>query len=220
MRKAIALPAAAILAAFTLSACETMDDSQRRTAQTAGIGAAAGAAVGAIAGGSDHRGRGAAIGAAIGGVGGYVWGQRQEAQRRQLETATQGTGVEVRQTQDNRLQVVIPGDISFDPGRADIKPNFRSVLDQFAQSVVQNPNSTVHVVGHTDSTGSDALNLQLSRDRANAVRDYLVTRGVAANRIVAEGRGPREPVATNDTEAGRASNRRVEIFIGDRSAAG
>jgi outer membrane protein OmpA-like peptidoglycan-associated protein len=216
MRQALALPVAAVLALSTLTACETMDESQRRQAQTTGIGAAAGAAVGAIAGG----GRGAAIGAAVGGAGGYLWGRHMETQRQQIETATQGTGVQVRQTQDNRLQVVIPGDISFDPGRADIKPNFRPVLDQFAQSVVQNPNTTVHVIGHTDSTGSDALNLQLSRDRATAVRDYLVTRGVAANRIVAEGRGPREPVATNDTDAGRASNRRVEIFLGDRSAAG
>lgn len=220
MRKAFAMPAAALVAALSLTACETMDESQQRTAKTTGIGAAAGAAVGAIAGGSDNRARGAAIGAAIGGLGGYVWGQRMESQRKQMEAATQGTGVEVRQTQDNRLQVVIPGDISFDAGRADIKPSLRPVLDQFAQSLTQNPGTTVHIIGHTDSTGSDALNLNLSRDRANSVRDYLVARGVAANRIATDGRGSREPVASNDTDAGRARNRRVEMFLGDRSAAG
>lgn len=211
MRKAIALTTAALLA---LPACSSMDESQRKTAQTTGIGAAAGAAVGAIAGGS----RGAAIGAAVGGLGGYVWSQHMENQRKQLETSTQGTGVEVQKTQDNRLKVMIPGDLSFDPGRADIKPNFRPVLDQFAQSLVQNPASVVQIVGHTDATGNDAANVQLSRDRANATRDYLASRGVTANRITTDGRGEREPVASNDTEAGRARNRRVEIFVQENPA--
>lgn len=206
MRTAIAFTAAAV---FALSACSSMDESQRKTAQTTGIGAAAGAAVGAIAGGS----RGAAIGAAVGGLGGYVWSQHMENQRKQLETSTQGTGVEVQKTQDNRLKVMIPGDLSFDPGRADIKPNFRPVLDQFAQSLVQNPASVIQIVGHTDATGNDAANVQLSRDRANATRDYLASRGVTTNRIATDGRGEREPVASNDTDAGRARNRRVEIFV-------
>jgi outer membrane protein OmpA-like peptidoglycan-associated protein len=211
MRKAIALTAAAV---FALSACSSIDESQRKTAQTTGIGAAAGAAVGAIAGGS----RGAAIGAAVGGLGGYVWSQHMENQRKQLETSTQGTGVEVQKTQDNRLKVMIPGDLSFDPGRADIKPNFRPVLDQFAQSLVQNPASVIQIVGHTDATGNDAANVQLSRDRANATRDYLASRGVTTNRITTDGRGEREPVASNDTDAGRARNRRVEIFVQENPA--
>ena len=215
MRKAIAIAAAAM---FALSACSSMDESQQRTAKTTGIGAAAGAAVGAIAGGSDHRGTGAAVGAAIGALGGYVWSQRMESQRKQIETATQGTGVEVQKTQDNRLKVMIPGDISFDPGRADIKPNFRPVLDQFAQSLVQNPATVIQIIGHTDATGNDAANIQLSRDRANATRDYLASRGVTTNRITTDGRGEREPVASNDTEAGRARNRRVEIFVQENPA--
>lgn len=211
MRKALAFAAAVV---FALSACSSMDESQKKTAQTTGIGAAAGAAVGALAGGR----QGAVIGAAVGGLGGYVWSQHMESQRKQLETATQGTGVEVQKTQDNRLKVLIPGDISFDPGRADIKPNFRPVLDQFAQSLVQNPSSVIQIVGHTDATGNDAANVQLSRDRANATRDYLASRGVAANRITTDGRGEREPVASNDTEAGRARNRRVEIFVQENPA--
>jgi outer membrane protein OmpA-like peptidoglycan-associated protein len=215
MRKAIAICAAAL---FALSACSSMDESQQKTAKNTGIGAAAGAAVGAIAGGSDHRGTGAAIGAAIGALGGYVWSQHMDRQQRQLETATQGTGVEVQKTADNRLKVLIPGDISFDPGRADIKPNFRPVLDQFAQSLVQNPATVIHIIGHTDATGNDAANLALSRDRANATRDYLASRGVQASRMMTDGRGEREPVASNDTDAGRARNRRVEIFVQENPA--
>jgi outer membrane protein OmpA-like peptidoglycan-associated protein len=211
MRTALALTAAAVL---SLSACESMDASQQRQVQTTGIGAAAGAAVGALAGGT----RGAAIGAAVGGLGGYVWSQRMESQRAQIETATQGTGVEVQKTADNRLKVMIPGDVSFDPGRSDIKPGFRPVLDQFAQSLVQNPGSVVQIVGHTDATGNDAANVQLSRERANATRDYIASRGVPASRIATDGRGPREPVASNDTEAGRARNRRVEIFVQENPA--
>jgi outer membrane protein OmpA-like peptidoglycan-associated protein len=211
MRTALALTAAAVL---SLSACQSMDASQQRQAQTTGIGAAAGAAVGALAGGT----RGAAIGAAVGGLGGYVWSQRMESQRAQIETATQGSGVEVQKTADNRIKVMIPGDVSFDPGRSDIKPSFRPVLDQFAQSLVQNPGSVVQIVGHTDSTGNDAANIQLSRERANATRDYIASRGVPTSRIATDGRGPREPVASNDTDAGRARNRRVEIFVQENPA--
>ena len=218
MRKIVAV---AVLATFTLGACESMDDQQRRTATGAGIGAAAGAAIGAL-GNDSNRGRGAAAGAAIGAaagaLGGYVWNKRMEDQQKQIQQQTQGTGVEVTRTADNRLQINIPGDIAFDSGQAVIRPNFRSALDNFAQSLQQNPSTTVTIVGHTDSTGSPAVNEPLSLQRADATRDYLVTRGVAANRFQIDGRGAREPVANNDTEAGRARNRRVEIFLGDRSA--
>ena len=218
MRKIIAV---AVLATFTLGACESMDDQQRRTATGAGIGAAAGAAIGAL-GNDSNRGRGAAAGAAVGAaggaLGGYVWNKRMEDQQKQIQQQTQGTGVEVTRTADNRLQINIPGDIAFDSGQAVIRPNFRSALDNFAQSLQQNPSTTVTIVGHTDSTGSPAVNEPLSLQRADATRDYLVTRGVAANRFQIDGRGAREPVANNDTEAGRARNRRVEIFLGDRSA--
>lgn len=205
-------------ACMVLVACSSMDESQQRTAKSTGIGAAAGAAIGAIAGGSDHRGQGAAIGAAVGALGGYAWNQRMENQRRQLEAASQGTGVEVQKTADNRLKVTIPDNISFDSGRADIKPAFRPVLDQFAQSLVQNPTTMVQIVGHTDSTGSDASNLTLSRERAVATRDYLSTRGVPGNRISVDGRGEHEPVAGNDSESGRARNRRVEMFLSESAA--
>ncbi len=218
MKKIIAVLAAA---AFTLSACETMDDQQRRTATGAGVGAAAGAAIGAM-GNDSNRGRGAAAGAAIGAaagaLGGYVWNKRMESQQKQIQQQAQGTGVEVTRTADNRLQIIVPGDIAFDSGQAVIRPNFRTALDNFGQSLQQNPSSTVTIIGHTDSTGSPAANEPLSLQRADATRDYLVSRGVASNRFSIDGRGAREPVASNDTEAGRARNRRVEIFLGDRDA--
>ncbi|MEO8186971.1 MAG: OmpA family protein [Burkholderiaceae bacterium] len=221
MRTIMALTASAVLAIFTLSACESMDDQQRRTATGAGVGAAAGAAIGAI-GNDSNRGRGAAAGAAIGAaagaLGGYVWNKRMESQQKQIQQQTQGTGVEVTRTADNRLQIHVPGDIWFDSGQAAIKPGSRPVLDNFAQSLQQNPSSTITIVGHTDSTGSASVNEPLSLQRADSIRDYLVTRGVAANRFSIDGRGAREPIASNDTEAGRARNRRVEIFLGDRDA--
>ena len=191
------------------------------TAVGAGAGAVAGAAIGrATSGGSPGRStaQGALAGAALGALGGYLWSNRMEAQKQRMEVATRGTGVEVTQTADNQLKLNIPSDISFDTGRADIKSNFRTVLDQFAQGLRENPGSTVRVIGHTDSTGSDAINHPLSVDRAASTRNYLVDRGVAANRIAIDGRGEREPIADNNSDAGRARNRRVEIYVGEQQA--
>jgi outer membrane protein OmpA-like peptidoglycan-associated protein len=136
-----------------------------------------------------------------------------------MEQATQGTGVSVSQTADNQLKLDIPSDISFDTGRYDVKPNMRPVLDRFATTLNQNPVTTVTIIGHTDSTGTDAVNNPLSVNRAAAVRDYLSARGVAANRIAVDGRGSREPVADNSTTSGRAMNRRVEIFVAEAAPA-
>ena len=191
------------------------------TAVGAGAGAVAGAAIGrATSGGSPGRStaQGALAGAALGALGGYLWSNRMEAQKQRMEVATRGTGVEVTQTADNQLKLNIPSDISFDTGRSDIKPNFRSVLDQFAQGLRENPGTTLRIIGHTDSTGSDAINNPLSVDRAASTRNYLVDRGIAANRIGVEGRGEHEPIADNNSDAGRARNRRVEIFVGEQQA--
>jgi outer membrane protein OmpA-like peptidoglycan-associated protein len=212
--RAIALIAAAVVA----TGCASMSETQRGTATGAGIGAAAGAVIGAATAGG-NRGRsaatGAAIGAAAGALGGYVWSKRMEEQKAKMEQAAQGTGIGVSQTTDNRLKVNIPADAGFDTGRADIRPALRTVLDRFAGEMNQHAVTTIEIIGHTDSTGSDAINDPLSVARANSTRDYLVTRGVAASRIATAGRGEREPVASNDTEAGRAQNRRVEIFIAE-----
>jgi outer membrane protein OmpA-like peptidoglycan-associated protein len=105
----------------------------------------------------------------------------------------------------------VPSDLSFDSGRANLRPDLRPVLDQFAQGL--DPGTRVLVVGHTDSTGSQVLNEQLSLQRAQTVRDYLYSRGVPAARLEVAGRAALEPVADNATQDGRAKNRRVEIFL-------
>ncbi|WP_058615788.1 OmpA family protein [Tepidimonas taiwanensis] len=209
----------ALAAALAATGCANMSEEQKSgTARGAMIGAAAGAVLGAVTDGSKGAVRGAAIGAGAGALGGYVWSSRMEQQKREMEAATAGTGVAVTQTADNRLKLEIPSDISFDVGRADIKPNFRAVLDTFAQGLQRNPAARVTIIGHTDSTGSDAINNPLSINRAAAVRDYLVARGVAIGRIAIDGRGSREPIASNDTAEGRARNRRVEIFVAEQAS--
>ena len=201
--------------ATSFSGCANMTETQRTTGTGAAIGAVAGAVIGTVAGGHRGAGTGAAIGAVVGAGGGYLWSQRMQEQKTAMEQASQGTGVNVTQTADNRLKLEIPSDVSFDSGSHDIKPNLRPVLDRFATTLNQNSATTVRIVGHTDSTGSDAVNDPLSVNRASATRDYLVTRGVAASRIGIDGRGSREPIADNSTLSGRAMNRRVEIYVAE-----
>jgi len=199
----------ALMGSVVLTGCETM------TTQQKGVGG--GAAIGAIAGqviGKDKKAT--AIGAALGALGGYVWSRQMEDKKRQMEAATAGTGTEVTQTADNQLKLSIPNDISFASGKSDIQARLKPILDQFAQGVNQQGSMEVKIIGHTDSTGSDAINNPLSMRRAESARDYLVSRGVAASRISTEGRGSREPIADNATEAGRARNRRIDIYLAER----
>ena len=203
--------AAALAGVFLSAGCATYEPN---TTRDAAIGAAAGAAIGAMAH-SSNRTHGALAGAAIGALGGYVWSNHMDKQKRDMEQATKGTGVQVTQTPDNQLKLEIPSDISFDVGRADIKPNLAPILDRFAQTLNENKAAKVRIIGHTDSTGSDAINDPLSVNRASSTRSYLASRGVDASRVAIDGRGSREPVADNATEAGRAKNRRVEIFVGE-----
>ncbi|MBP8204431.1 OmpA family protein [Simplicispira metamorpha] len=212
MRKHLILGTA--LTALFISGCANMSDTQRRTATGAGVGALAGAVISSATGGS--AGTGAVIGAGVGALGTYVWSQNMERQKREMEQATQGTGVSVSQTQDNQLKLDIPSDISFDVGRSDVKGNFAPVLDRFAASLRANQSTDVRIVGHTDNTGSDAINNPLSVDRANSTRNYLTARGVSGARIQTEGQGSYQPIASNNTAEGRSRNRRVEIFVGER----
>ncbi len=210
--------AALAAGAIAMAGCADMTQTQKGTAAGAGIGAAGGAAIGAATAGG-HTGRsaatGAAIGAAAGALGGYIWSKKMEESRQKMEQAAQGTGIDVSKTADNRLKLNIPSDAGFDTNRADIKPALRTVLDKFATTLNEHTVTTVAVIGHTDSTGSDAVNNPLSLSRARSTRDYLVNHGVAATRITIDGRGEHEPIASNDTESGRAANRRVEIYIAE-----
>jgi len=205
------LVASLAAASLLLAGCESMSETQKGTAAGAGVGAIGGAAIDAATGGKG--GTGALVGGVLGAVVGNIWSKKQEERRAAMEKATQGTGVEVSRTADNQLKLNVPSDISFDSNRANIKPELRAVLDPFASSLQGDPNVRVSIIGHTDSTGSDAINNPLSLERAHSVRDYLAARGVSASRIETSGRGEREPIADNGSEAGRAKNRRVEIFL-------
>ena len=205
-------------AALIMTGCANMSETQQGTAKGAGIGALAGAVLGAATGGSKGAATGAVLGGALGAGGGYIWSKKMQDQKAAMEQATAGTGVGVSQTADNRLKLDIPSDISFDVGRSNIKSNFAPVLTHFATSLNQNPITSVTIVGHTDSSGSDAVNNPLSMDRANAARNYLMSRGVSAQRIATDGRGSREPVADNSSAQGRAKNRRVEIYVAEPAA--
>ena len=199
-----------------MAGCADMSERQKGTATGAGIGAAAGAVLSSVTGGK--AGTGAVVGGALGAIAGNVWSKRQEDRRVAMEQATRGTGVEVSRTQDNQLKLNIPSDVSFDTGSAAIKPQMRGVLEPFANSLKDDPNARLTIVGHTDSTGSDAVNNPLSVERAQSVRDFLSVRGVSPTRIQTAGHGEREPVAENTTEAGRARNRRVEILLREPGA--
>ena len=213
--KLIAPPLLAVLmASALLGGCANMNQTQQDAAKGAGIGAVAGAVLGSRSG-SGGAARGAVIGGALGAGGGYLWSKRMQEQKAEMERATAGTGVAVTQTQDNRLKLDIPSDISFATNRSDISSSFAPILNRFATTLNQNTATTVTIIGHTDSTGNDAINNPLSLDRANSARDYLVSRGVSRQRIMTDGRGSYEPIASNATESGRARNRRVEIFVAE-----
>lgn len=142
---------------------------------------------------------------------GNQWSRQLEAKREAIARATAGTGIAIARTTDNQLKLNVPADFSFDAGRADIKPTLRPLLDELGRQL--DPEVRVTIVGHTDAVGGAAVNDPLSLDRAEAVREYLVSHGVRRGRLLVEGRGGRQPVASNATESGRAANRRIEIFL-------
>ena len=200
------LIALAILSAVA-AGCET--PRQNQTAVGTGAGAVTGAAIGAAVGG----GRGAAIGAGIGGgIGaavGYNWGAVKE----KLGIATKGSGVDVSEQADGSLKVNVPGSVSFPSGSAALSPSLYPTLERIAATLNEYPKTTVTVVGYTDSVGTAESNRDLSHRRANAVAQYLGQHGVAADRILVESRGEENPVASNDSESGRAQNSRVEMLV-------
>lgn len=220
MQKTRLIMVGALAAALSVAGCANMSETQRGTATGAGIGALAGAVLGGVTGpgGGSRAAGGAALGAAAGALGGYIWSQHMQQQKTAMEQATAGTGVTVSQTADNQLKLDIPSDISFDTNSAVIKPNMRPILDRFAEGLRTSPNAHVRIIGHTDSTGTDAINNPLSINRAASTRDYLVARGVPVTQIAIDGMGSRQPVASNATAEGRAKNRRVEIYMGEVAA--
>ncbi|MFC0203685.1 OmpA family protein [Novosphingobium soli] len=203
--------AAAVLAMVSVSACVTDPNTGERKVSRTAIGGVGGAGLGyllgSVIGGKTAR----IVGAGIGGVAGGVVGYQMDKQIKELKEQTAGSGIDVTQQGDGIL-VNLP-DVTFAVDSTVVSPSFQAALDKVAQSMVQYPNSLVDVYGHTDSTGSAAYNLDLSKRRADSVARYLISRGVSSSRIQTQGMGLNYPVADNTTAEGRALNRRVEIKI-------
>ena len=193
-------------------------ETQTKTQKGAIYGAAGGAAAGAIVGqviSHDTKGTliGAAIGAAVGGLGGAGVGKMMDDQERDMRKAVASSEAASVSREGNLLAVTFKGDVTFDTNSTVLRPGLQSEINRVAGVLNQYPNTLVRVEGHTDSKGTDAYNMDLSNRRAMAVKNLLVQRGIADSRIEAVGYGETLPVATNDTEAGRQRNRRVEIKI-------
>ena len=196
------------------SACVTDPNTGHRKVSRTAIGAVGGAVAGLLIGGVLGGSTGRIIGAGIGaGVGGFI-GYKMDRQIRELKEQTAGSGVDVTQSDDGKaILLSLPDGVTFDSGRSVLKPEFRDTLDRIADNLKKYPNSLIDVYGHTDSMESEASSQTLSDARARTVANYLSLRGVAAARIRSQGFGETMPVASNDTEEGRARNRRVEIKI-------
>jgi len=203
------------LVLLVLSGCAAP---QTKTQKGAVYGAAGGAAAGALVGqviGHNTKGTliGTAIGAAVGGLGGAGVGRMMDNQERDMRDVLASSEAAAVSREGNLLAVTFKGDVTFDTNSTVVRPGLQSEITRVATVMNQYPNTLVRVEGHTDSTGSDDYNMDLSNRRAAAVRNLLTSRGVADHRIDVVGYGESMPVATNDTEAGRQKNRRVEIKI-------
>jgi outer membrane protein OmpA-like peptidoglycan-associated protein len=181
-----------------------------KTAAGALIGAAGGAAIGALAG--RDRAKGALIGAGAGALAGGAVGAYMDVQEAKLRERLRGTGVSVTRTGDN-LILNMPGNVTFATDRADIRPTFYEILNSVALVLKEYDKTIIEVMGHTDSTGSETHNQGLSERRAASVGRYLVSQGVDSRRVLTQGFGERYPMASNETAEGRQQNRRVELRL-------
>ena len=177
----------------------------------AGAGAGVGAGVGSIIGGGKGAAWGAGIGAVLGGTAGAIIGNKMDKQKAELE-AIEGAQVE-SVNEGEAIKVTFESGILFATSSSTLNAASRSSLDKFANSLQTNPDTDVKIYGHTDSTGSDAINNPLSQRRAESVYNYLLSKGVSGARLESQGFGSSQPVADNSTVAGRGQNRRVEVFI-------
>jgi len=190
-------------------------------ASKAGTGAVVGTAGGAVVGGvigkvAGSTAKGAIIGAVVGGTVGGIIGSRMDAQAKELEQTVEGATIE---RVGEGIQVTFASGMLYDFDSDLVKADARTNLQALARSLAKWPDSDVLIIGHTDQVGSSSYNQGLSERRSNAAASYLITQGVSGARIATRGLGETEPIASNDTEAGRQQNRRVEIAIFASAAA-
>ncbi len=208
---------AAALSVSLLAGCTTMDPytGEQKTSQAtkgAGIGALSGAILGSVVAGKGNREEGALAGALLGGAVGGGIGYYQDQQEMALRQELEGTGVRVERVGDD-IRLIMPGNITFATDSDRVDSGFYPVLDSVGRVLNKFDKTVIDVEGYTDSTGSDSYNQQLSERRAEAVARYLMSVGVDRLRISARGYGERNPIADNNSVAGRALNRRVEVRI-------
>lgn len=202
-------------AGLVLSGCQTTGNNMGgveydKAALGTIIGAAAGYGISkGNANSSRQNNRAAAIGAVLGGGAGLYLDNKEEKLRQQMA----GTGVDVSRNPDGSVQLIMPGSITFDTNKSNIKPNFYTTLNKVAQTLAEDNQSAILVTGYTDNTGNDSINMPLSQQRAQSVKNYLAGKGVSSGRIDAQGYGSANPIADNSTASGREQNRRVEISI-------
>ncbi len=216
-----ALIAAAVTAAMLATGCATTQEAGDNTKKGAGAGALLGAVAGAVIGHRNDPGGGALRGALIGGAAGAAVGagvgsymDKQQAEfEAQLQAERDAHAVEVERVREDVLKLTMQNEVSFAVDSARIKPGFEPTLQKVGKIMYRYPETRIRVVGHTDSTGSDAYNQTLSQKRADAVAAYLRAEGVSSQRLNTEGRGESEPRFSNDSADGRAANRRVELYI-------
>lgn len=214
----IKVAVAALSGVLLAAGCKTIDpytgeQKVSNTAKGAGIGAAAGAVIGAISGDdARERRRRALLGAGVGALAGGAAGAYMDKQEAELRKELQGTGVSVTRNGDN-ITLNMPSNITFKTGSADLDSRFFKVLDSVALVLKKYEKTIVEVAGHTDSVGSEQTNQTLSERRANTVAQYLVGRGIRQERMIVIGAGETRPVASNDSQEGRALNRRVELTL-------
>lgn len=196
---------------FSTTGCSNASNTAKGTGVGAGAGALLGAGIGALAGGGKGAAWGAGVGAVVGGGAGAIIGNKMDKQKKELE---QINGAQVESINEGQaIKVTFESGILFATNSSTLNTSSQNALSSFAQSLINNPDTDVEIYGHTDSSGNDNINVPLSERRAQAVYSFLVSKGVSGKRMTSQGLGSSMPVADNSTAAGKAQNRRVEIYI-------
>ena len=203
-----------IAGSLLLTSCESVQNANN-TQKGAAIGTAAGAVIGGILGNNIGKGGnaplGAVLGGVVGGVAGGVIGDKMDKQAKEIKETL--PGAEVERVGEGIKVTLNENTVNFDFNSANLTTLAKTNLDKLRTVLKNNPDTNINIYGHTDSIGSDAVNLRISAQRAAAVKNYFVANGISASRIFTEGLGKSSPIASNDTDAGRAKNRRVEFAI-------
>ena len=203
-----------IAGSLLLTSCESVQNANN-TQKGAAIGTAAGAVIGGILGNNIGKGGnaplGAVLGGVVGGVAGGVIGDKMDKQAKEIKETL--PGAEVERVGEGIKVTLNENTVNFDFNSANLTTLAKTNLDKLVTVLKNNPDTNINIYGHTDSIGSDAVNLRISSQRAEAVKNYLVAKGISASRMFTEGLGKSSPIASNDTDAGRAKNRRVEFAI-------